>query len=80
MDLKRIKEIRKKVQTLNRDKAKAQGAMESIEKRWKQEFGCSNEEEVRAKIEELKEDIERGEGRVKTLMEKVENAYDWSEV
>lgn len=75
-----VKKIRKKIEGLKQRKAKAQGAMENIEKRWKQEFNCSTQEEVEARIQEIEEDISRREKRLEILMDKVEKAYDWEEV
>jgi len=80
MDLERIKEIGKKMEYLKQKKAKSEGVMEDIVKRWKSEFQCASKEEVEVRIEELKEEVVRGEKRLKVLMGKIEKAYDWDSV
>jgi predicted RNase H-like nuclease (RuvC/YqgF family) len=80
MKVEDVVEIKAKIEKLKAQKNKAEGAIENIRKRWKIEYGCNSEEEVKAKIKELDESIKENEKRVTFLLEKVEKAYDWDEV
>lgn len=75
-----VADIKAKIAKLKDKKAKAEGAMENIKKRWKSEFECEDEKAVKAKIVELNSSIEENEKRQGTLLEKVEAAYDWGSV
>jgi chromosome segregation ATPase len=52
-----IEEIKEKVDEAKEEKAKAEGAMEQIEKQWVEEFECKTEEEVQNNIDKLETDI-----------------------
>jgi hypothetical protein len=80
MKVEDVVEIKAKIEKLKVQKNKAEGAIENIRKRWKTEYGCNSEAEVKAKIKELDESIKENEKRVVFLLDKVEKAYDWDEV
>lgn len=80
MTVDEVKRVREKINTLKERKAKAQGAMESIRKRWKEEFGCDDQPAVEAKLKTMVEEIGEGERRVGVLLEKIEKSYDWKSV
>jgi len=80
LNIDQIEEIKRKIDLLKEKKAKAEGAMENIRRRWKEEYGCENEEDVKKKLAALEEEIAEGERRLSVLLTKIEQAYDWSSV
>lgn len=75
-----IAEIKKKVSILKEKKARAEGAMENIRRRWRDEYQCNSREEVESKIKALDEEIVENEKRINILLEKIDKAYDWGSV
>lgn len=75
-----IKKIKEKIDTLKAKKSKAEGVMESIKKRWKDEFQCDDLPAVEAKIKSLVDDIKEGERRIAVLLARIESSYDWDSV
>jgi hypothetical protein len=75
-----VKGIKEKIDRVKERKAKAEGAMESIRKRWKTEFGCEDQAAAQAKLNSMREEVAEGERRVGVLLDKVEQACDWSKV
>ncbi len=63
MKVEELEALKKKIETAKQDKAKSEGAIEQIEKTWKDDFGCKTVEEVKAKVKDT-------EGQIKTLNEK----------
>ena len=80
MTVEGVAEVKKKIAVLKERKAKAEGVMESITKRWKEEFQCSSKEEVDIKVASLDEEIKEGERRTQVLLKKIEEAYPWETV
>lgn len=58
MEVKELQNLKDKIETAKADKAKAEGAIEQIEKRWKDEFECGSAEEVEKKIKETEAQVE----------------------
>jgi hypothetical protein len=77
MDEKRFKEIKEKVADLRQQRDKAEGAMDTIKKRLKNEFNCSSIDAAMEKKEELEKDIEASTKRLDSVLLKIEKAYDW---
>lgn len=65
MNADELKEVKQKIEQAKAEKAKAEGAMEAILKRWKDEFGCDSIDDAMGRIQELRETI-------RTLIEKYE--------
>jgi hypothetical protein len=65
MKTEELEQLRSRIETAKEEKAKAEGALEEILKRWKEEFGCGSLEEVALKIKEIRE-------TVRSLIEKYE--------
>jgi len=76
-DVKRIKE---KISKLREQKARAEGEMEGIRKRWREEFGCEDQAAVEVKLKAMSEEIAEGDRRVGVLLQKIEAAHDWKSV
>lgn len=77
MTTQELETIKNKIEKLKKDKSKAEGAMENIEKDWKSSFGLNSLEEVQEKIEELEKGKEEIETKIKNLSEKIKDSYDW---
>jgi len=75
-----VADIKKKIGSLKEKKARAEGAMENIKRRWKDEYQCDGKEAVETKVKSLDEEIAEGERRVGVLLEKIDKAYDWASV
>jgi hypothetical protein len=65
MKTEELEQLRSRIETAKEEKAKAEGALEEILKRWKEEFGCGSLEEVALRIKEIRE-------TVRSLIEKYE--------
>jgi len=80
MTLERYEEIKEKVEALKIKKTKAETTIESIQDRWKKDFGFTSVEEAEKKKEEIKKEIDQCETRLISLSEKIEGLTDWDEV
>ena len=74
VDVKRIKRL---IQEAEVKSAKAQGVIDSLEKKWKEQFGDGSLKAAKEKYAELKEKIEKQEKKKAELEEQLESLYDW---
>ena len=74
VDVKRIKKL---IQEAEVRAAKAQGVIDSIEAKWKEQFGDGSLKTAKEKYEELRLKIEKQENRRAELTEELESLYDW---
>jgi len=72
-----VKKIKKLLQEAELKSAKAQGIVENLEGKWKEQFGEGSIKTAKEKLAELKEKIEKQEKRKAELEEELENLYDW---
>ena len=75
IDVKKIKEMIQKAEV---ESAKAQGVIDSIEEKWKKQFGDGSIKTAKEKLAEFKEKIEKQEKKKVELENELENLYDWS--
>lgn len=54
-----VEQLIKRVDALKAEKAKAQGVVESIEKKWLSEFGTADPEKVREIVKKAESDVEQ---------------------
>jgi len=66
MEVKELQQLKEKIEKAKSEKAKAEGSLEQIQKRWKDDFDCTSVDQVEAKIKETEEQI-------KSLTEKKDN-------
>jgi chromosome segregation ATPase len=71
-----IEEIKQKVDEAKEEKAKAEGAMEQIEKQWKDEFDCKTEEEVQNNINKIEADIKDLSEKKETYMTEINTVME----
>jgi DNA repair exonuclease SbcCD ATPase subunit len=76
MNIKKLEELKEKIETAKSDRAKAEGAKEQIEKTWKDDFDCSSVEEVKDKVRETEEQIKALSGKLEEYMKKIEIAME----
>jgi len=74
VDVKRIKGL---IQEAEIKSAKAQGVIDNLEEKWKQQFGDGSITVAKQKLKELKEKIEKQEAKKEELLQELDNLYDW---
>ena len=74
VDVKRIKKL---IQEAEVRSAKAQGVIDSIEKKWKEQYGEGTLKAAKEKYAELEEKIKKQEKRKEELEKELEGLYDW---
>jgi len=73
-DVKRIKEL---IQDAEVKAAKAQGVIDSIESKWKEQFGDGSIAAAKNALADLQEKIAKQENKRDCLMKELEELYDW---
>jgi chromosome segregation ATPase len=74
LDIKRIKGL---IQDAEMAAAKAQGALESIQKKWEESYGDGALSTAESKLEELEKLIQKQEQKKEKLEKELESLYDW---
>lgn len=77
MKVEQIKELISKAEIEN---AKSQGVIENIKDDWKEKYGTDNPEEIKQKLQELKEEKEKTDERKEKLQKELNESYDWEEL
>lgn len=77
LTVEQIPDVKKKIDALKEKRARAEGAIENIRRRWKEEFKCESKEAVDEKIKELEVEVVEVDRRIGVLLEKIDKAYDW---
>jgi hypothetical protein len=72
-----VKRIRKLIQTAEVKAAKAQGVMDNLEKKWKEDFGKGTAAAATEALEAMKAKAEKQEKRRKELIADLDALYDW---
>lgn len=75
MTTKEFQQIKDKAEQLNRQIAQNEGELKQLMKRLKQEFGCDNLEEAKAKLEQLKEQGQKLKARLDEKTEELEEKW-----
>ncbi len=68
MEIHELEELKEKIEIAKSKKAKNEGALEQIEKKWKEEYDCDCVGDVEELIEHTKEELE--------LLEDKKNKYE----
>lgn len=58
MTAESLQELRKKIDKAKSEKARAEGAIEQIEKQWKDDFDCDGVDAVKKLIDDTREQID----------------------
>lgn len=77
MKIEQLEELKKKIDSAKNKKARAEGTLDGIKKRLKDEFQVSTLKEAQEKLTELEADIEKDEIRLKELLEELDGVTDW---
>ena len=77
MDTREFERIKGFIKDAEIESAKAQGVIDNIKKSWKEEFGTDDIDEIKAKLEELKEEKSNIESKMNNLYDKLVNSCDW---
>lgn len=80
MDVKEFERIKALINRNELEKAKAQGFLETIRKKWKEEYGTDDPEKIQEKLEEMKDELGKANKRLETLYKKLEDSYDWDKL
>lgn len=76
-EVMRIKELIKKAQE---ESLKAQGAIASIEKDWKDKYNTDDYEEIKNECDRMNEKLMSLRNRQAVVMEELQNACDWQAI
>ena len=71
--------LRKKVEAKKEERIKAQTTVDNIMKEWKEKHGIETVEQAQAKVDELKQEIEKTNKQIETVSDKLEELTDWEE-
>lgn len=77
MDTREFERIKRLIKDAEIESAKAQGVLDNIKKDWREKFGTDDINEIRKKLDELKEERDKLDSRLNNLYMKLENSYDW---
>lgn len=80
MDIKRFEEITNKIKRAENEKAKSEGAIESLFKQLKSDYGIETIEEAKEKVKELNESIKKSSAIIEKMMDELENITDWDAI
>lgn len=80
MKLEQVQRIKEIIDRAEIEKAKAEGAIESIKKKWKETFGTDDINQVEIELEKLMKEKERLEARIKSIKDELVSAYDWESI
>lgn len=72
METKELEKLKSDIEEAKSKKSKAEGALEQIEKTWKEDFDCNSVEEVKQKIEETNKQIETLNEKLKVHTDEIE--------
>lgn len=80
MDIKRFEEITNKIKRAENEKAKSEGAIESLFKQLKSDYGIETIEEAKEKVKQLNESIKKSSAIIEKMMDELENITDWDAI
>jgi len=72
-----FKKIKDKINSLKMKSAESTGKLNAIKENWERKYGFSTLEEAEKKLQELKDERNIKEERRNTLMEKLQNSFQW---
>ncbi|MFA5048696.1 MAG: hypothetical protein WC516_06750 [Patescibacteria group bacterium] len=75
-----VTKVKAKMAKLKAKSDKAQGVIESIQKKFKDEYKLDDVKAVKLEIDTLDKKIEKRKERMSVVCEKIEKVYDWESV
>lgn len=77
MTIEKFEEINSLIEKAEKESAKSEGVIETIKKRWKEDYGFDDLESAEKKLDELTENLETTKAKKEKLEKKLEESYDW---
>ena len=72
---RKLEQYEKKIEKLKSEKERAQGTIDHLTDKLKEEFDCDSVEEAETKVEELQDKVEKCEQQVTKSLENFEEEY-----
>lgn len=69
MTTRELEEIQRQITKAEQEHSRAEGALESMRKSWKAEFGCDTIEEMEAKLAETEAELQELEKKLEDAVE-----------
>lgn len=80
MEIERVERIKGIIEKAEIEKARAEGAINSIKKQWKEDYGTDDVEELKKQLEKMNEDKNKLEARLTSIEDELESAFDWDAI
>jgi len=77
MDVKKFEEIKEKIETLKKNKIRAETNIESIVAGWKKQYQIETVEEAQKKLDETEDAIEKNDAKIEDLYKELEGLTNW---
>ncbi len=77
-DVKNFENIKEKIEALKAKKAKAEGAMETIQKEWEASYGVSSVEEITSLLETKKQEQQENEEALDAVYQELSGLTNWA--
>lgn len=78
MDVKQFEAIKEKIETLKKNKIRAETNLEGIVAGWRKQYGIDTVEEAQKKLEETEDAIEKNDAKIEDLYKELEGLTNWS--
>jgi len=75
-----FREIKNKIEILKQRSTESKAKISVIESQWQSEYGFSDLQSAKEKLEALKSDAEIKKQRKESLMKKLETSFDWDKL
>lgn len=75
MDEKTLLQLKKKVENARDEKSRAEGALQQLQARLKDEFGVKNEEEAEKLLDKMKGELEKVRKDLDKVVTELEDTY-----
>lgn len=77
MTVEEVQDIQKKINAAGQTKAKAEGAIERIQKDWKEKYGFETIEEAEEQLEKLRKRRKSFDAKEDELLDELDALVDW---
>lgn len=76
----KVQEINELIQKAEIENAKNSGLIENIKKEWKEKWGTDNPDELKKKLEEFNNELNKSKERLNKVYSELINAQNWDEL
>lgn len=76
----KVQEINELIQKAEIENAKNSGLIENIKKEWKEKWGTDNPDELKKKLEEFNNELDKSKERLNKVYSELINAQNWDEL